>query len=592
MASADRGDPRPDVNRFVQRVRQRLNRSKLLTILQWAFAGATVTLLVVAIVYVIRGYQVPWQWYPLVLSGGAIVGLRGWWVRRADRDAAAHLADRQFGLKDAVRSCQNFSAAHREGGFYELQAEQTRDRVAGANLAAIGFRPSWKLVGCAVALFVLSVALGLKGPSDRVVQREQARQQSLAVTTAVNEELKQLVDELDKLIDDEEERELIKPDQLREWVDQLESQADPREALRQYADLERKIQRAADSLQNRRDEQLLDRAAKELKGNEANRKLGELLEQKKYDQAAQQLKEMKPAEQMAKTDRKISERQKELARLRSMAQQMADAARQSIGSNQSDSARQSAAAQKNSAGKSGQSNRTGAGKSGGNSQSSDASTSDPAEENADESPGEEDLADTLQELDEAVRELEEAVESGELIDADEREPSDDELECEACAACVDGELDQLAKRLKKLARARAAQMRLKQLAGKCAQCYSDGVARVASDSPGGREAGQGSSDRARSDTENPEVAGPTEVLKGLKGEGPSLFRTEAADSGTGVSGQRTQAVQREFQKQFESFVERADIPDDLKSGVKNYFLQIHQSMDASSNALPVENAER
>jgi len=37
------------------------------------------------------------------------------------------------------------------------------------------------------------------------------------------------------------------------------------------------------------------------------------------------------------------------------------------------------------------------------------------------------------------------------------------------------------------------------------------------------------------------------------------------------------ATKREFKRQFESFVEREDVPEDLKTGVKNYFTKIHDN---------------
>ena len=83
-------------------------------------------------------------------------------------------------------------------------------------------------------------------------------------TTQVNKQLEELIDELERELDDDDERKLVQPDKLREWVDELEETDDQKEALRQYAKLEQKLMKAASRLQQKRDEQYLERAAKEL----------------------------------------------------------------------------------------------------------------------------------------------------------------------------------------------------------------------------------------------------------------------------------------------------------------------------------------
>jgi hypothetical protein len=71
--------------------------------------------------------------------------------------------------------------------------------------------------------------------------------------------------------------------------------------------------------------------------------------------------------------------------------------------------------------------------------------------------------------------------------------------------------------------------------------------------------------------------GQTTQLKGTKGQGPSLTTVETAEDGSGVSTRRAVDRQRTFQRQFESFVAREDIPDEVKDGVKQYFQVIHQT---------------
>ncbi len=583
------------IHHFVSQVQRRLNWHNLLYLGLWAAAIGGSAMLIVAGSYVWFGYTVPRQWYGAVLGCAILAGLIAWGLKWVRRDQAAHFIDQRFNLKDAVRSYEHFSSAGLQDGFYALQAAQAERQVAQHSPSEIKFRPAWSLVGSALLILATSIAMGFKGPSPAVIAEQERAQATLTTTSAVNEEMESLIKELEVATDDEYERELINPDQLREWVAELEATEDPREAMRQYAKLEQKINRAAESLQNRRDEQLLDRAALELKKDNQNRELADLLKQKKYEQAADELDKMTPSKTDAAQDRKLSERQKELAKLRAATRRMADAARQSSSTqrqNDHGNAGQTdrSTSKQRRASRSTTTQRQATEGSGEDSDSNDLA--DDAAEEADDwgdeddrdSDGFDDLADRLQGLDQAVEELERVFMDLEFFDFEDGLDDFDRW-----FDLVEAELDGLGDELRSLARMRSASARLKKLALQCAQCQSSMSTMANNAARGGREAGVGTSDLQRTGEENPIVEGNAFVLKGIKGDGPSLTQIQEADSGTGVSGRRGQTVDREFQKQFESFVEREDIPEELKSGVKNYFLQIHQlenSSNSSANDVP------
>ena len=73
--------------------------------------------------------------------------------------------------------------------------------------------------------------------------------------------------------------------------------------------------------------------------------------------------------------------------------------------------------------------------------------------------------------------------------------------------------------------------------------------------------------------------GQTTRLEGIKGQGPSLATVEAAEDGGGVSTRQAQQRVRDYQKQFESFVQREDVPEQVKVGVKRYFEIIHEGQE-------------
>lgn len=583
--------PVQTVLQFIQRVRRRLNRHSGLHGLLWALLIVAATVVTVALGYIGQGYQVPWQVYPVAGATVVLVAVTLWFLWRADDDQAAHVADQTLGLKDSLRSCRNFANQGLTDGLYELQARQTEKKLADQPIQAIQFRAAPLLIWTAIGLTLLAVGLAFKGPSPTIIAEEELRRALLESTDSINEELKDLIEELELSVSDENERELLNANQLREWVKELEATGDPREAMRQYAKLERKIEQAAQALQNRRDEQLLERAAAELKKDSMNRDLADLLKQKQFDKAAQELEKLKLAPQERKAGLKLSDKQKELAKLRAASQRMGDVVREKSGKtrdsrnpNRSNNANQ---------------NRR--------HQDQDEKMRDPNDMRLNEPPrdgdqdGEEneaeemdgELAKLMEELEDEVREWEEAMQELELADDDEQLMEGEDGDRERRRARINEKLDQMGKQMRRLARQRAAQARLRGLAQKFGKAQGrmpgqgQAQGQVESDQPGGREAGRGTSDRQRLAKDNPETKGHTSKLQGIHGRGPSLTQVQAADSGTGISNRKGEATQRDFQRQFEAFVEREDIPEDLKAGVKNYFLQIHQTAtDESSGDVP------
>lgn len=66
-------------------------------------------------------------------------------------------------------------------------------------------------------------------------------------------------------------------------------------------------------------------------------------------------------------------------------------------------------------------------------------------------------------------------------------------------------------------------------------------------------------------------------LSGIKGQGPSDKQIESAAFGSGSSqGSTAKAQQINYKRQMESFIEREDVPEVMKHGVKEYFKKIHQ----------------
>ena len=219
-----------------------------------------------------------------------------------------------------------------------------------------------------------------------------------------------------------------------------------------------------------------------------------------------------------------------------------------------------------------------------NSQSNQSSESAESGESGESSESVEQL---VQELEEAVGDLDKQLAKAEQQEREKGECDSKMLgECQKCQGKAGKCLGKLAHKLCKMGMKRNLRSKLSGLCKACSQCQSQcaGLCKSTSPKVGGKEAGWGSSDTRRNERDELVDNGQTTQLKGIKGAGPSLTAVEAAEDGSGVSTTRHVAKSRTFQRQVESFVEREDVPDDVKLGVKNYFEMIHQSELTSATA--------
>ncbi len=547
------------VDEFVAAICQRLNRIHLWNTLLWSAVIATALMVAIGLAYVIPGYAVPLSLFAIIAGSVLLLAVIAWLVSRPTAELAAKFADEHFGLEDAVISCRHFQASGKHGRFYDLQAAQTKQRVAVLQPQTIEYQLPRRAAVMLMIFGIAAIVLGLQAPSQAVQDRIALEKQTIDQTKQINEELTELIDQLEEETKGTEEEDLIEPNKLRQWVQELKETPDRKEALRQYARLERKINEASARLQQKRDEQLLDRAAKELEKDRQTRELAETLKQKKYEDAIEELKELEP-----KPKEGLTEQRKELARMKAAAHRMSSAA-QALHRNQPNEQNKRQLAklsrQNDSQGSSSKSNSNNSGLSGKGSQSSAS-----------------ELADEIQDLEDAVEDWEDALD--ELANAEDLEEVDTEKleKCEVCRGKVGDELDDLGKKLYKLALKRKAQSKLKKLCRACSQCQS-GLCNNPRNSPnaGGQKAGWGSNDANREETDELIDNGQFTQIKGIKGQGPSLTTVESAEDGAGAGSRRHESRRRTFQRQVESFVQREDVPEDVKAGVKEYFKNIHQS---------------
>ena len=119
-------------------------------------------LLLIALIYIGRGYEVPRYWYGIAAGTTAIGGLAGALARRASVAEASEYADGFFKLKDIIVSRRRFEAEQKAGGYYDLQAQQTVEAVRSLDVKSVPFVWPQKLAAAALALTMACVLTAFK----------------------------------------------------------------------------------------------------------------------------------------------------------------------------------------------------------------------------------------------------------------------------------------------------------------------------------------------------------------------------------------------------------------------------------------------
>ena len=509
-----------------------------------------------SLLWVLRGHGVPGI-FPLLM--GLLTAMAGavWlWSAWSDRRAAAVFADGWFGLKDGFVTALHLEAAGDpvERALAEGWLER---KLEGRRPEEVGEAWSKPWAAAAVAGLAAAVWLGVLPPSAAVRAAEDEAERTREFVEAAKEELEKLVEDLEEEIAATPEKEGLEMDEFRKLVDKIDESADRTEAARQFARLEQKVREAARALDQRRDEETLSLAGKELaKAEETEaRKLGKKLEEREWKEAEEMMKELAEkdleAEELKQGDRKkLEEAKEELAKMRAVTKRLKAAAKQ----------RQAGA---QAAGGEG---AAGAGAGGGGAMAGAAAGAGGAGE------GEMGLEEMMGEMDEALEEMGEML--GELEIDPDAEWADGEFEGPFFRA--KGLMNQFRGKLRRMDGRARALGRLAELRD-ALEAFQGEEAMLGLANVGGAPPGVGSAWSERQEKDDSQKNGSLAQLKGQQGSGPSLSAVEDAESGTGVSGRRGTAKEREFSRQVESFVQRDDVPEALKLGVRNYFENVQSA---------------
>ncbi len=560
---------RPELETLVRQVASRHHRLLARRLLFLILATAATICALGSMLWLLGGYAVP-PAFPLgVASLSLISGFAFWQLRKMSHAAAVAESDHFFGLKDAITSARHLAATAPEDPATELQWNWLAPRLKDCRPETITAPFPKRMAWLSLVMTGLATWLCLQPPSPAIAaaQREAAETQSRIVES--KEQLEQLIEALEKDIVAPEDKEALKMDEFRKMVKSIDEHGDRAEAARQFARIEQKVRDSSRALDQKRDEETVKLAAAELAKAEQTdaRQLGKKLDAKELKEAAEQLEklaakklEAKDLKDPAAKKEKLTEAKEEVAKMRAISKRLAAAGKQRQGARQAQ-----------------------AGKGEGQQGQGEGTAGEGAAGQMAEGKGEEGkpLEDLMAELDDAAAEMEKDLE--EMENDPDAEMSDEPMEK------ANGALGKLGKHLKGMNGKRMAKSKLDQLRNGLAQAqsFSQGQSQMLglAQGQGGKEPGTGSSWSERKEKDDSQKNGQLAELKGQHGDGPSLSAVEEAESGTGVSGRRGEAKQREFARQVESFVQRDDVPESLKLGVRNYF-------EGLQSATPAEPAPK
>ncbi len=189
-----------------------------------------------------------------------------------------------------------------------------------------------------------------------------------------------------------------------------------------------------------------------------------------------------------------------------------------------------------------------------------------------------------QSMDQQMTALEQSVQNLEQqLQQQQQNPNQNASQCQACQSQANQALQNLAQSMCQSSAKRDMMKKLlslSQCAGKCQgfmcnkECQS--LSQCMGTKPGGKKAGSGTVESRRAESDATQDNGNRDQLTGQKGSGPSNTSIESADSGSGRATRTATLQEKTFQRQVESFIQREDVPAEVKEGVKEYFKGIQQ----------------
>ena len=539
-----------EIKKLIQSSQNQLNTSIFLRSVLIGVIISCCVSLVYGMFYIMQGYAVHSNVYIVnVVLFFILVGLH-FYFHFVNQTKTAQIIDRKLNLKEGLLSHLGFLSKGLDSGVFKLQEEKLINDVSKAEKNLFVY-PRKNLVVISLLLLISICLVGFIPESEVVTAKKKEIVLTKKITSTNAEALKKELEELEKSLTDEE-KELLEKSKIIEAVKELDEKEDKEEAFSDLAKLEQELRKELKSESHQADLAMLKKLEEEALKDELTKSLGEDLKKKDFKEAAEELKKFELDEKQLKDLKEELKDKKELTKeeMKELKEKHLDKLAEKL--KEMKALNKSA---KKSLSKDGAKNKDG-------------------------------LAGDLGELSEALEEFEgdladlNDLEKGEKLSKEELEKLKEALKkCEKCAGKCNSKMGKLGKNLKNMGVKQSYMdklMAMKDKLDEAQMSLASGKVLVPSN---GLEAGEGVDRSANGQKTEITDNGQFSQIKGEKGEGKSLVAVEAAESGTGRSKIQGKSNKKDFKTQTESFMNREDIPDDLKGGVKNYFNSIHNIED-------------
>ena len=318
---------------------------------------------------------------------------------------------------------------------------------------------------------------------------------------------------------DDEQKKWLKENKILKDIQDLKADPKLKESLKAYAKIEKKLRTLQKKFSTKADEKFLRSLADDLKKYSSTNRLGRELSKKDYKKAAKMLDNMK-----LKKSTKENMKSKKLTSLKKLKKSTSKLSKRK-------------------------------------------SSNSPLNKNISE------FNDSMKELNQNFEDAEsEMSEKGELGKMSDQQ-------CSASTQKMNASLDKFGNKISQIDSKKSFAMKMGQMMNAFAQSNS----KMLGKSPG-KGIGSSPGNKSRKAPEPTKALSKNNSqLKGMLGAGKSTIEIEDTGSGYGISNIKSKQAQKQYQHTLESIVQREDIPEELKQGVKAYFNSIHSTKKESQN---------
>jgi tetratricopeptide (TPR) repeat protein len=507
--------------KFIDKVRASLN----LQVAVDEFANALLIcgcgLAIVGLLFIIRGHSVELPYLIIPPVGALLFMFISYRRKRYDVEQAAAYSDSHFALNDALVSLLDFENQPVVDGFHKVHFSVTETVCIAADLERLQLRLPWRKFILSCLAGVLALILVSLDDSPAVAGALNLKQQTVELSEKINRDLRKELKTLEKKLSPAEKK-LLKASKLDKLVNDLKSRGKFKDAMRQYAKLEKVLNRLSASQVLKSNRQLLDEIARQLLKDRKTRKLGQHFSRGEYRRAAENIKKLKHS----------GDKQKNLEQLKQVLDKMKQAAKQLIGNDSKLKDRLNTLKE-----------------------AIDKYAKAMQQfDNKPDSAAKEKLSNESQCTEEQLDNLSEALEQQQV---------------------AEDFIDKLMKMRSAMQKAQQKMRGMQSGAGMPGQVGIPG--RGNGKKPGvGPGVGSATAWNRRESGDEISAKGKLSKISGQQGSGASRKKIESAASGSAVSRRVGKQTSDDFKYKVEEFIKRNDVPEGMKEGVKQYFNDLHK----------------